>query len=146
MNLSVDPVFLFNCINIFISNVFEGRDRVIQTTGFITLSPKLNPASMFKLVNLLRPVLLIHSLSKRVHLGHSVFHGIARLKSLLDLILSVIVQHLCFLLKEYAEHESIYYEPAVAPEKTEQPLNLVEWDDLSKNAHDPVLAKYHDID
>ena len=74
------------------------------------------------------------------------FHGIARLKSLLDLVLSVIVQHLCFLLKEYAEHESIYYEPAVAPEKTEQPLNLVKRDDLSKNAHDPVLAKYHDID
>ena len=91
MNLSIDPVFLFNCIHIFVSNVFEGRDRVIQTTGFITLSPKLNPASMFKLVNLLRPILLIHSLSKRVHLGHSVFHGIARLKSLLDLVLSVVI-------------------------------------------------------
>ena len=146
MNLSIDPVFLFNCIYVFVSNVFKGRDRVVQTTGFITLSPKLNPASMFELVNLLCPILLVHSLSKGVHLRHSTFHGIARLKSLLDLILSVVVQHLCFLLKEYAENESIYYKPAVAPEETEQPLNLVERDDLSKNAHDPILAEYHDID
>ena len=145
MNLSVDPVFLFNFIYVFIIDVLEGRDGVAHTAYFISLSSKLKSTAMFEFVNLLCPVLLVQSLFSKCDWSLCSLHGINLFESLLDLILRVVVQHLWFLFKEDAEDEPIYNEPSIAPEETKQPLDLVERYDLSENTHDPVLAENHNI-
>ena len=145
MNPSVDSVFLFNFIYVFVIDVLERRDGVAHTACFISLSSKLKSATMFKFVNLLCPILLVQSLFSKCDRSLCSFHGINLFESLLDLILRVVIQHLWFLFKEDAEDEPIYNEPPIAPEETKQPLDLVKRYDLSENTHDPVLAENHNI-
>ena len=91
MNPSVDSVFLFNFIYVFVINVFEGRDGVTHTACFISLSSKLKSTAMLKFVNLLCPVLLVQSLISKCDRGLCSFHSIYLFESLLDLILRVVV-------------------------------------------------------
>ena len=91
MNPSVDSVFLFNFIYVFVIDVFEGRDGVAHTACFISLSSKLKSAAMLKFVNLLCPVLLVQSLISKCDRSLCPFHGINLLESLLDLIFRVVV-------------------------------------------------------
>ena len=50
------------------------------------------------------------------------------------------------MLLEQTENQSVDDQPAVSPEQAEEALHLIERDDLSEEAHYPVLAEYHNID
>lgn len=49
-------------------------------------------------------------------------------------------------LVEDAEDHSVHDQPAVFEEEGEEPLHLVQGDDLREESHDPVLAQDEDCD